>query len=128
MMSYYLTLRLQRKPDQAVGLVCHKQRDIQNVPVQFQVIQRKTDAQLYLVRKQFLELFQAAAGCVGRGFYLHRENIVAALYEKIYLIGRVGLRPVAGRHLKLRDQRLQHKIFRQCTLKFGKQAIAITKV
>ena len=40
---------LQCQPDQPVGLICHKQRNVQHIIIQLEVIQRKADTQLYFI-------------------------------------------------------------------------------
>ena len=48
----------QCQSNQPVCLICHEQRDIQHIIVQFQIIQRETDTELDLVREQFLEFLE----------------------------------------------------------------------
>ena len=100
---------------------------VQHIIIKLQVIQRKAHAQLDLIRKQLLEFLQASAGRVGFRFDLNGENIILTLNQKIYLIRRIGLRPVTRCYFKLRDERLKHKVFGQRTLKLGEQAVALTE-
>ena len=49
---------------QSVRLVSHKQRNVQHVIIQLQIIQREPHPEPDLIREQFLEFFQALAGRV----------------------------------------------------------------
>ena len=49
----------QCQPNQSFRLICHEQRDIQHIIVQFQIVQRESDAEFNLIMEQFLELLHA---------------------------------------------------------------------
>ena len=87
---------LQRQTDQPICLIGHKQRNIQHIIIQLQIVQRKPYAKFDLIREQFFEFFQAFAGGVGLCFNLNRKNIVLPLDQKIHLIRRIILAPVSG--------------------------------
>src|SRR5699024_9248627 len=110
-----------------VCLIRHKQRDIQYIAVQFQIIQRKTNTELDLIRKQLLEFLQASACGIGFRFDFHWKDIVFPLNQKIHLIRRVGLRPVPWGYLKLCQQCLEDKVFSQCPFEFRKQPVAFSE-
>lgn len=69
----------------------HKQRNVQHIIVQLQIVQGEANSELDFFREQFLELFHTLTGCVGFGF-----------------------------DFKLSNQGLQHKVFGQCTFEFSK--------
>ena len=58
----------QRQSNQPVGLICHKQWNIQHIIIKLQVIQRESNTEFDLVREQLLELLKALAGGIGFGF------------------------------------------------------------
>lgn len=51
-----------------------------------------------------------------------RRNYLTEMMQR-----RIALCPVARNHFELRDQSLQHEIFRQCALKLGEQAVALSE-
>ena len=118
---------LQCQSNQPICLVSHKQRDIQNIVIQFQIVQREPDPELDLIRKQFLELFETFAGCIGLGLDLYRENIILPLDKEIHFIGRIALTPVPGNHFILGKQSLKHEVLSQCAFELGEQAVAFSK-
>jgi len=96
----------QRQSNQPVGLICHKQWNIQHIIIKLQIIQRESNTEFDLVREQLLELLKALAGGIGFGFDFNRENIIFSLDEEIHFIRRICLRPVPRNHFKLRNERL----------------------
>ena len=96
----------QRQSNQPVGLICHKQWNIQDIIIKLQIIQRESNTEFDLVREQLLELLKALADGIGFGFDFNRENIIFSLNEEIHFIRRIGLRPVPRNHFKLRNERL----------------------
>ncbi len=48
----------QCQSDQPVCMVCHKQRNVQYVIIEFQIIKRKPDTELYLIREQFFDFLR----------------------------------------------------------------------
>ena len=63
-----------------------KQRNIQNIIIQLQIVREGADPQLDPVTEKFLVLSQAFAPEIGLGFYLNRKNFVFSLDDKIDLI------------------------------------------
>ena len=118
---------LQCQPNQPIGLICHEQRNVQHIIIQFHIIQGEAYTELDLIWEQFLEFLEALAGRVGLGFDLYRENVVFSLNEEIHLIRRIVPAPVPGDHFKLGDQGLKHKVLGQRAFELGEQAIAFAK-
>ena len=100
----------QRQANQSVSIICHEQRDVQNIIVQLQVVKREPHAEFDLIAEQLFEFFETLAGGVGLGLDLHGEDVVLPLDEEIHLIGRVALAPVSWYNFKLCDQSLKQKI------------------
>ena len=105
------TFLLQCYPNQPICLVSHKQRNVQHIIIQLQVIQREPDPEFDLIREQFFEFLEAPAGGIGFRLDLHRKNIVFPLNQEIHLIRRIRLCPVPGSPFKLCNQSLKHKVF-----------------
>ena len=82
-------------------MVCHEQRDIQEVAVQFQIFQREPHSQLYLVSEQLLEFAEAFAADVSFRFDLDGKYIVFSLNQEVYLVWGINLAPISRRCFEL---------------------------
>ena len=96
-------ISFQRQSDQPISLICHKQRDVQHIVIQLQIVQRESHTEPDLLREQLLELSKAFACDIRLGLDLHGENVVLPLDQEINLIGRVALAPIAELDLILRQ-------------------------
>lgn len=91
------------------------------IPENYQVF--RSGKEIVLTGKEFETL--AVSVCLRLDLY--REKVVFSLNEKVHLIRRVALGPVARNHFKLCNKSLQHKIFGQCALELGEQAVALSE-
>jgi hypothetical protein len=70
--------------NQAICLVRHEQRNVQNIIVQVQIIQREPYAKFDFITEQFFEYLKTPTGYICFGFYLYREKEIE-LYQRHHL-------------------------------------------
>lgn len=63
----------QCQPNQPICLICHEQRNVQHIIIQFQIVQWKSYTEFDLIREQFFGLFKAFTGNISLRLDLRGE-------------------------------------------------------